>query len=246
MVGPEDRSRDDTLAELRPVRPDPLTDRVQRELLTYLTAGYRRSNEKLPPERTLASRLNVSRSVIREALRVLEDRGLIVTVPGSGRFVRAVAREARDTPTNTADFVVRHERQALIEIFEVRLALEPALAALAAQRATAADFEHVAVILDQLARAGRTDDEDFPFHLAVARASHNLNAARILTQQIQRMGEFSTKVYLRLSGADALGRWLDEDRRLLEVMRRGADREAAALMREHIEHSLRLIAAGDD
>ncbi|MHA6631479.1 FadR/GntR family transcriptional regulator [Pseudonocardia sichuanensis] len=125
---------------------------------------------KLPTERALVERLAAPRGAIRRALDVLEREGLVVRHVGRGTFLTDEARRPPvGTPADTSP----------AEIVQVRLAIEPAVAALAARAATQADLDRIGECLDGL-RAGLLDDDferqetwDLRLHRAIAHATHN-------------------------------------------------------------------------
>ena len=121
---------------------------------------------KLPTERELVQRLAAPRSAIRRALDVLEQEGLVVRHVGRGTFLSELAQRRADAPADTSP----------AEIMQVRLVIEPPVAALAARVATQADFDRITACLD----GGGASDEfeafeawDARLHRAIAEAAHN-------------------------------------------------------------------------
>src|SRR2546430_14855661 len=119
-------------------------------------------------ERALAGRMRVSRATLREALRVMQLQGLIVSRRGAGNFI------AGGKPEDLAHAL---HHLALQDIFELRLLIEPAIAALAAQRANREDVSRLESILQQQERdvkANRTaGPTDAAFHARLAESTHN-------------------------------------------------------------------------
>ena len=97
-------------------------------------------SDRLPAERTLAERMRVSRATLREALRTMQLRGLIVSRRGAGNFI-AVGK-----PEDLAEAL---HHLALQDIFELRLLIEPSIAALAADRANRQDLLRMESILQE-------------------------------------------------------------------------------------------------
>ncbi len=131
---------------------------------------------KLPSGKELAARFGVSQSVIREVTERLRSHGLIDSRQGAGCTVKA--------RTETGGFRVPHALGAdradladLAEVYELRLDLEGAAAALAAARRTETDIDALAAILKSLADNLYTPDQavelDIAFHVAIADATHN-------------------------------------------------------------------------
>ncbi|WP_028932383.1 FadR/GntR family transcriptional regulator [Pseudonocardia spinosispora] len=144
---------------------------VERSLRALLDDGARDGTlgpgSKLPTERDLVERLSAPRSAIRRALDALEAEGLVVREVGRGTFRTEVITGPSDgAPSDTSP----------AEIMQVRLALEPSVAAIAARVATQADLER---IQQCLVAGGKTDDFegfeawDARLHRAIAGAAHN-------------------------------------------------------------------------
>jgi GntR family transcriptional repressor for pyruvate dehydrogenase complex len=146
-----------------------LADQVAQEL----SAGALTAGDKLPSERELAVRWSVSRPVVREVLRSLEERGLIVVSPGRGAFVREPT--ATDV-VRPLDSLFRRRQATPRDLVEARTMIEPRAAALAAERAEPADLEAMSRALTAFNDSTALIDRarwDVAFHAAVVRGSHN-------------------------------------------------------------------------
>lgn len=151
----------------------PSKEELAQRLELELMSGHPPAGSQLPSERRLAERFEVSRPVIREVLRSLEERGLIAVAPGRGTFVRAFRWEDAVRPLDT---IYRRRQPTPRDLVEARMMLERETAALAAEHADDADLSAMEGALksfedsrDIVARARA----DIDFHAAVARASHN-------------------------------------------------------------------------
>ena len=138
--------------------------------------------QRLASERDLSHQYKVSRSSIREAIRYLELQGLVVRRRGSGTFVNTEGVEFISSLMATN---VGMGAEGLNDIFEMRRVLEPAVASLAAQRATPEDIANMFEILEdqqQLIDSGGTGSEaDTAFHFAMAAATHNSALNNVFT-----------------------------------------------------------------
>ncbi|MEI3852734.1 MULTISPECIES: FadR/GntR family transcriptional regulator [Ensifer] len=148
-----------------------LGDLVFERMHRAIKSGAYKPDERLPTEHDLASEFEVSRPIIREALRRLREQGFIYSRRGAGSFVRAVGmREPLGFGQleNVAD---------LLNCYEFRLTVEPAAAAAAAERHDAASLAAIRQALelmrDATNRQSHREDADFQFHLAIARAAQN-------------------------------------------------------------------------
>lgn len=154
-----------------PVR---LSASVAAQIEDMVTSGQLQSGRRLPSERRLAELLSVSRGSVREAITELEVKGLVTRRPGSGTHIRRPPHSLFTGPIVSGAGLSDRETT---ELLDLREALEPAIAARAAERATAADVEEIRGLASAFAST-RGDVEqrvrlDAEFHQAIARATHN-------------------------------------------------------------------------
>lgn len=139
--------------------------------------------DKLPGERELAERMGVSRTVVREAIRVLSVRGLVKTKSGCGTYVRELNASDVSAPM-ALFFKLKQSKTLLRDVYEVRRLIEIEAAGLAAERATADDLDTIRETIDALSDAGQDAEQfvqlDLDFHLALAAATHNDLLAMLL------------------------------------------------------------------
>jgi DNA-binding FadR family transcriptional regulator len=139
------------------------------------------AGQKLPSERELADQLGVSRTTVREAMRVLQGEGLIETRRGRSGGAIVIAPET--TPAERRR-VVRRRLAELENVFDYRLAIEPAAASLAAQRRRKADLAALKETVVELRALASTPEEglspvsrffatDAEFHDRIARTTRN-------------------------------------------------------------------------
>ncbi|MFI0446345.1 FadR/GntR family transcriptional regulator [Actinomadura sp. 6N118] len=208
---------------------------VEHSLRTLLQEGLRSGalgpGAKLPTERALVDRLAAPRNAIRRALETLEQEGLIVRQVGRGTFLTdATAPPTEAAPADTSP----------TEIMQVRLLIEPPVAALAARVATQADLDRIAHCLD---RGGRSDGyQDFEtwdtrLHHAIAQAAHNgllmsifdvMNTARALPIWGSLKRRTSTPERLRC--------YHTEHSAIVEALRDRDPESAQDTMRRHLQN----------
>jgi GntR family transcriptional repressor for pyruvate dehydrogenase complex len=157
----------------KPAFEPTLADQVTRLLAEQLRSGVYPVNSRLPTEKAIAEEFGVSRTVVREAISRLKSEGLVETRQGSGTAVldpqsSAAFRLAR-LDNNPAEGVLR--------IIELRCGIEAQMAALAAERRTAAEMAEIKRALKAIDRAvaagGDGVKEDLEFHMAISRATRN-------------------------------------------------------------------------
>jgi DNA-binding FadR family transcriptional regulator len=142
-------------------------------LKDMIAAGEVAEDGRLPPERELAERVGVSRRTLRCALKMLEDDGQIWRRQGAGTFVGAHQRP-EVSPDELFRRAIDHTNP--VEVLEVRLAVEPTLARLAALRASRADIEKLYELAEETRTAASEKDyerADAAFHRRVALAARN-------------------------------------------------------------------------
>lgn len=149
-----------------------LAEQVADVLEQEIRAGRMKPGEKLPSEATLVQQFAVSRTVVREAISGLRSRGLVDARQGSGVFV---CQPGVEPLRFTVPSAAPHE--SVLQILEVRKALEAEVAELAAQRRTDSELEAIRSSLGAIREAvaqGRDGvEEDVRFHHAIAVASRN-------------------------------------------------------------------------
>ncbi len=157
------------------------TSQAIASLKDLLLRGEVRPGERLPPEADLAARLDVSRNVLREAVRALVHAGVLRTRQGDGTYVAFLE------PAHMLDGVALYSSLAtgsrLAQVLDARRIIEPELTALAAVRIDPGDIDTLYEYIDAMAAA--TDatfpvEKDVEFHRLIARASGNDLLARLL------------------------------------------------------------------
>ncbi|NJC73066.1 FadR family transcriptional regulator [Planosporangium thailandense] len=155
---------------LAPLHTPPAYAAVVDRLRRAIALGVVLPGERLPSERTLADRLEVSRVTVREALRVLQGEGLLVTRRGSSGSVVAAGATSLDK--------LGEEYKAEVgEVFEYRMAVETMAARLAAQRGSEDQIAQLLSCQESLAASSDVDSfrrADSEFHLTVAAMSGNM------------------------------------------------------------------------
>ena len=197
---------------------------------------------RLPSERELATRFNVSRRALRIALDVLEDEGQIWRKQGQGTFSGERRPVGNMLAKQIADFTNP------IEVMDVRIEIEPALARMAAARATPAlveQLERLAQKAEQSTDVATWEHWDSAFHSKIADASGNQLFIAIMgiIDEIRRSGswqQFRTRV--RSTGRNTLS--VAQHDAILDAIRRFHPRDAEEAMRTHLI-SLREAVIGE-
>lgn len=150
-----------------------LSEQLADALIAGIQAGQIKDGQRLPTEAALVARFGVSRTVVREALSRLKTLGLVASRQGSGAYVCTPATRSDEQLVLTPDGSVA----AVLQMVEVRRALEAEAAALAAARRTAKSVRQIHAALKAIDRAvtsgGDGVAEDVAFHAAIAQAANN-------------------------------------------------------------------------
>ena len=159
--------------DIRQVKRVHLVQRVVACIEEQILSGRISSDQLLPPEGQLCLDLGVSRTVVREAMRILETRGLVEVCQGKLSRVKAI------DPTHAINSLTRFLQRAdhpLLHLVEVRQQLETGIARLAARRATPEQLEAMEAANEDLVHSNTLDqqiDADLHFHTLLADASGN-------------------------------------------------------------------------
>ncbi|PKO40959.1 MAG: GntR family transcriptional regulator [Betaproteobacteria bacterium HGW-Betaproteobacteria-3] len=149
-----------------------LSDQVADALAAEIRSGRLAVGVKLPTEAALVEQFGVSRTVVREAISRLKSIGQVQSRQGSGVYVK-------DAGFSPLHFDARYavSKQAVVQMVEVRRALEAEVAALAATRRTSADLQRIRQAITALDKAvaagGDGVEEDVAYHRAIADAAQN-------------------------------------------------------------------------
>ena len=176
-----------------------LTQSIVQELGTSIVSGVYSSDDKFPIEADLCKQFSASRSVLREAVKMLTAKGLVGARPRQGTWVEPENNWNFLDPDVLGWLLERKLDITLLEEFtEMRLAVEPLAAALAARRAQDSDLLLIQNGLERMRAAERGDDDpnesDIAFHVAILTASRNR-----LIQQLQELISTALRFSIRLT-----------------------------------------------
>ena len=160
---------------MEPIYKKSTVDLAVEKLIEYIQGDGIEIGQKLPAEVWLCKELNISRTTVREAYRVMQSQGYLEIRAGKGAFVKS---KERDFIQEATDWISTNSVQCSDYLF-VRLALDPMVARLAAQNATKKDIEELEAIHNEFVQAvDRRDSErltylDEEFHERIAESTGN-------------------------------------------------------------------------
>jgi len=217
---------------VRQVRKTKVYHEIVDQIQELITAGRIKPGDRLPPERELAELFKASRNSVRDAIRVLEQMGLIESRQGDGTYVRSVSAEDLAEPLA---LMLLQSRTQMRELWEVRRVLEPALAEFAASRITEEELDELEVILEAQRRkveAGSIAlEEDTAFHYGIAEAARNTVILRTLDTLVDLLRQSRER---SLQQHDRPAYSLAGHKRILAALRRRDPEGARAEMLRHL------------
>ena len=208
-----------------------IADQLEEEILSGGKIG-----DRLPSEQQLAERFEASRTIVREALKILRARGLIDSRTGSGAYT--TRPDVQDLSHMISRIILMDKQIDYRSIYDVRICLETAAARSAAQRASDADFEALQEILNRLQNYNlgvlERRDLDFGFHQALARYSCNPLLA-LLVETMANVFKDVIKIGIFIEGGidDAIVR----HQRILDALKARDGALAERMMFEHLDQS---------
>ena len=194
--------------------------------------------EKLPGENILSSRLGISRSTLREAIKLLCSQGVLDVYRGRGTFVSENMESFVNFGLNELDL----NRSRVRDLFEARLLFEPKIAALACKRATDEELDSIMdtgrKVEDLIANKEDRTQADQEFHKRIAVASHN----RFMLQLIPIIHSTVFEAILLNDQQDRLSQiTLRDHAMLMEFLRKRDSAGAEAAMEIHLLSAMNLL-----
>lgn len=225
---------------LSPLKAGPsLVEQVCSRLTRQLRHSTETSDGRLPPERVMAAKLGVSRTVLREATKRLELQGILEIRHGSG--IRAVDRLHQ--PLNgSLSLLLPEIPERLRQLIETRAALEPEIARLATLRAKAADLRQLRAIHTKLLSAETHDEAieaDIEFHRTLARIAGN-EILKLLLASVAELSRESRRVTIGNVGTK---RAIDHHAAILKAIAARNPSAAARAMKHHMDEAARDLNA---
>jgi GntR family transcriptional repressor for pyruvate dehydrogenase complex len=219
---------------------------VEETIKNAILTGQLKSGEMLPPEAELARQFNVSRTTLREALRVLATQNLVTKVPGAGggNFVQSVDYHSLGTVViESFDNLLTLGSIEFDEVAEVRQQLEVPSVRLAAVNRTDEDVRVLTEIVEKQKHASVDDPEipdlDRQFHTVIAQASGN----RVLASFVSALHHATEPVhYLNLS-PDVGRETVKQHQAILRAIEAQDPDAAAEAIVNHLTYLQRHIAA---
>ncbi len=220
-----------------------LTSSIVQDLGVAIVTGTYSDRNPFPVEAQLCRQYGASRTALREAVKMLTAKGLLGARPRQGTWVQPESKWNLLDPDILGWLLERKFSPTLLtEFTEVRLAIEPLAAALAARAAGPEDKQAVRDAIERMRAAERGEDDplasDIAFHVAVLRASRNRFYAQ-LTELTSTALRFSIRTTNRYKGVKLAS--VADHKRVADAIIAGRPAAAAEAMRKMIQEALDLI-----
>ncbi|MFM2481898.1 FCD domain-containing protein [Celerinatantimonas sp. YJH-8] len=205
---------------------------IAYQIRNMLQQGVYQEGERLPPERNFSEQLGVGRSVIREALLMLEIEGYVAVKKGSGVYVLpSQQRRAEVMAVNFGPF----------EILQARQLLESNIAEFAARQVTATDIQNMRAAIEAEKREldnGGHEEGDKRFHQVIAEATHNSLLVGLWYQawDCRENNPMWMQLHGRISNHEYRREWLHDHQLILAAMQKKDPMTAKRAMWQHLEN----------
>lgn len=213
-----------------------LSQDVADNILSMITIEKRFGvGDKLPNELDLSKELNVSRTTLREAIRILVALDILEIQRGKGTYVKENAFKKQQDIEQLSNIKVNAK-----DLYEMRLIFEPEAAYYAALRATDSEIKRIVEFGKKVEKEisnhqDRTDDEH-SFHKAIAQATHNEFMNKLMPILYQAI---SKGVYLSLQSDKAIRDTINDHRMIMEFLEQRNAEGAKNAMEIHIMHAMK-------
>lgn len=208
----------------------PLAERVADQIAGLIADNKFQKGQKLPNEFQLAEAVNVGRGTIREAIKILVSRNIVEIRRGLGTFVSEKTGITND-PLGLS--FVEDKSQLALDLMEVRMMIEPDIAALAAKRASEEDIEKIRLacvaVEERIYQGKEFVTEDIEFHEVIARSSKNQVVPNVIP-----VIHSAIKEQIRATNAKLTEKTIVTHRAIMEAIAKREPQAAREAMREHM------------
>ncbi|MGN8632478.1 FadR/GntR family transcriptional regulator [Blautia sp. HCP3S3_G3] len=214
-----------------------LGSQVEDELMNFILEEPLEIGQKIPNEFELAEKFGVGRSTIREAVKALVSKGILEVRRGSGTYVISTST-LEDDPLGLSRFQDKYKLA--LELFEVRLMLEPEIASMAAEYADSREREQLKALCDEvenLYRSGKNHiPKDIEFHTFIAKCSKN----RVVETLIPVINT-AVMTFANLTHRTLFQETIDTHRAITEAVTKGDSLGAKCAMIMHLTYNRQIL-----
>ena len=158
-----------------------LPQKISDDIIALILEENLKPGDKLPNETLLSQRLDVGRSSLREAMKLLASRNIVTVRQGSGTYIASSPGMVEDPLGLT---FIGNKQKLINDLLEVRFLLEPSIAAMAATHADKKDIKKITALCDEVEELLNKHEDhtqkDIEFHTAIALSSKNVVVPRLV------------------------------------------------------------------
>lgn len=218
-------------------RASSLPERAAEQISNLIVEQHLTSEDKLPSEFELAELLNVGRGTVREAVKLLVARNVLDIRRGKGTYI---APNPGEVPDPLGFRYYPDQFQLALDLAEIRGQMEPWVARMAAERATAEDLKALRAacsVVEQDILAERDHSQnDVQFHVAIAKCTHNLVVPKLIP-----IITYAITLFVSLTESRLKAQTLVDHRELLDAVCDRDGEQAAKAMARHIEYNRAML-----
>ncbi|OQB23752.1 MAG: Pyruvate dehydrogenase complex repressor [Firmicutes bacterium ADurb.Bin182] len=215
----------------------PLSEKVAEQIILHIRENRMQKGERLPNEKKLIEQLNVSRTTIREAMRILSSRGIVVIRQGSGTYISGLPGVTEDP----FGLQFKYDKEkVLMDLLELRFIMEPSIASYSAQRAGEEDVQEICKLANQVSeciKAGVNHiEQDVAFHCKIAQSAGN-DILNVLFSEIVK----GIRLFTTLLGDRIINEVATHHERIAQSISQGDAQGAYDAMLEHLHSNKKAI-----
>jgi DNA-binding FadR family transcriptional regulator len=219
-----------------------LYEEVVEALYKLIDEHKIKPGDQFPSERELVKKWDISRNVLREAFHILENRGIIMSRQGKGRFLRTLPDKEYDI--NNESLSKKLERYSLLEIYETRQVLETKAVELVVKYASDDDIREICEYYDKLYKALKESDStngEFDMHRMYAKKCKNNFLEQIINIAFKTTFEIMNSTFHDVLIVHTVEESMKAHGEIIEAMKcRDAERAGNA-MKNHIQRTIDIL-----
>lgn len=219
-----------------------LYEEVVEELYKLIDQQEVKLGEQFPSERELVEQWNISRNVLREAFHVLEDRGLVTSRQGKGRFLRAIPISSELQPNESLSKNL--ERYTLLEIYQTRQCLECKSVELVAVNASNKDLDDIENAYKNICKIfeeSNSTSGEFEMHRLYVQKSKNAFLTQLANIALKTTLEMMNDTFMDVLMSHTIADSILDHGEIIRALRARDGEKAKAIMFAHIQHTIDML-----
>lgn len=214
-----------------------LVPQIEDQIMLFISQDDISVDSKLPNEYALAERFGVGRSTIREAIKSLVSKGILEVRRGAGTFIKC-KETTIDDPLGLSK--INDKYKLAMDLFEVRILLEPEVAAMACENATMEEKQHMKELCDEVEKlylSGKNHiQKDMEFHASIAKSSRN-RVVEVLVPVIHT----AVTTFANLTHRKLMQETIETHREITNCIMRGDGMGARCAMITHLTYNRQML-----